>query len=430
MRDDVRICVVGLGYVGLPLAVEFGKTHLKTFGFDVNSKKIKELQEGFDAMGEVSSEELKKTTLHYSDDPSVISEADFIIVAVPTPIDRAKKPDLTLVKGASTMIGAHLKAGSTVVFESTVYPGVTEEICIPLLEEASGLKCGIDWKIGYSPERINPGDKEHTLDKIVKVVSGMDEETLELLTKVYGLVCKAGVYKAPTIKTAEAAKVIENIQRDLNIALVNELSLIFSRMGIHTLDVLEAAGTKWNFHPYRPGLVGGHCIGVDPYYLTYRAEEMGFHPEVILAGRHINDSMANHVADLVIRGLIQANKRVKHAKVLMMGLTFKEDVNDFRNSKVKDIIECLKGYGVEIIGYDPVLNTQDIERVFKVPYVMELPKTGTFDAIVLAVRHRQFLSFSLEDLVQDMTSPPVLIDVKSHFYKEASAHKELIYSCL
>lgn len=430
MENDFRICVVGLGYVGLPLAVEFGKTDLEVYGFDIDEKKIGELEEGFDSMGEVSDEDLAATTLHYSASPEVIEKANFIIVAVPTPIDKGKKPDLKYVEGASELVAKHLQKGTIVVFESTVYPGVTEEVCIPIIEEHSGLKCGEDWKIGYSPERVNPGDKEHTIDKIVKVVSGMDDESLDVIADVYSKVCRAGVHKAATIKTAEAAKVIENVQRDLNIALVNELSLIFQKMGIETLDVLEAAATKWNFHHYKPGLVGGHCIGVDPYYLTHRAEEMGYHPEVILAGRRINDSMAEHVAEMIVKGLIQAGKSVKDCKVLIMGLTFKENVNDMRNSKAKDVIKTLKNYKIDVYGYDPILNPEDIEKEFEVKPIKDLAEAAPFDGIVLTVLHEPFLSLSVEDLRKHMTPDAVLMDVKAHYLKSHQPDDSLIYLCL
>lgn len=429
MIQDLRLCVLGLGYVGLPLAVAFGKTGYKIYGFDIQSKKIEELKVGVDSMGEIDPADLQATQIDYSADPTILAQANFIVVAVPTPIDQAKRPDLSMLEGASEMIGKHLKKGTTVVFESTVYPGVTEDVCQPIIEKISGLKCGVDWKIGYSPERINPGDKEHTLEKIVKVVSGMDAESLEHISEVYGLVCLAGVHRAPTIKTAEAAKVIENIQRDLNIALANELSLIFRRLGLNTFDVLEAAGTKWNFHKYQPGLVGGHCIGVDPYYLTHRAEELGYHPEVILAGRRINDSMAEHVAQLMIRGLTRAGKAVKGAKVLVMGLTFKENVNDCRNSKVKELIQSLKEYEVEVVGCDPLLEKNLIEKMFGVSTVATLADAGSYDGIVFAVPHKAFGSPSLSDLQKHLKSPGVLVDVKAVYRKEKRPD-EMLYESL
>lgn len=430
MMEDPVICVVGLGYVGLPLAVAFGRTDFVAYGFDVNSQKIQELQKGFDSMQEVSNEELASTRLTYSNDPSTIGKANFIIVAVPTPVDKAHKPDLCFIESASRMVGQNLTKDSVVVFESTVYPGVTEEICIPLIEKESGLQCGIDWKIGYSPERINPGDKEHTLDKIVKVVSGMDDTSLETIARVYSAVCKAGVYKAANIKTAEAAKVIENVQRDLNIAMINELSLIFDRMGIVTKDVLNAADTKWNFHKYQPGLVGGHCIGVDPYYLTYRAEQLGYFPQVILAGRRINDSMPIHVAEMMVKGLIKAGKYVKGAKVLVMGLTFKENVKDIRNSKAREVIEALRSYGVTVFGYDPLLSADDVRHEFDASFLTDPSSSAPFDGLILVVPHRPFLSLSLDQLTSWMTSPPVLVDVQGVHHKQASSFKDLIYHCL
>ena len=413
--SNYKVCVVGLGYVGLPLAVELGKTDVPTSGLDINSKKIEELKSGYDAMGEVSAEELSATSLTYHDNPSVIKEANFVIVAVPTPIDKNKNPDLTLIRKVSQTVGEHLSAGSIVVFESTVYPGVTEDICVPIIEEASGLKCGSDWKIGYSPERINPGDKEHTIDKIVKVAAGMDEESSAQIKELYEKVCLAGVHLAPNIKTAEAAKVIENVQRDLNIGLMNELALIFDRVGINTHDVLEAAGTKWNFHKYTPGLVGGHCIGVDPYYLTHRAKELGYHPQIILAGRGLNDHMPRHVAETVVKGLIEAGKTVRGAKVLILGLTFKENVNDRRNSKSKEVIEALKEYHVDVIGYDPLLERDDVEQAFGVSTLKDLTSSPQADAIVLTVLHDEFKELSLDDFAQMTSSNPVFMDVKNHF---------------
>jgi UDP-N-acetyl-D-glucosamine/UDP-N-acetyl-D-galactosamine dehydrogenase len=427
---DVRVCVVGLGYVGLPVAVEFGNTEVPTFGFDINEKKISELKEDYDAMGEISTEALKATEVEYSADPAIMKKANFLIVAVPTPIDQAKKPDIRLVKLASKTIGENLAKGSVVVFESTVYPGLTEEICIPIIEKASGLKCGEEWKIGYSPERINPGDKEHTIDKIIKVVSGMDEESLDLISEVYEVICKAGVHRAANIKTAEAAKVIENVQRDLNIALVNELSLIFERVGIKTQDVLAAAGTKWNFHKYHPGLVGGHCIGVDPYYLTYRAQELGYHPQIILAGRRINDYMPEHVAELMIRGLAQAGKPIKDSRVLVLGLTFKEDVPDMRNSKIKGTIKKLQTYGVKVFGHDPLLSEDEVES-FGVEYVASLDEARDMDGIVLSAIHKPFRAMELKDFSPYYNGTGVFIDVKSHFSEGAQDEaSDVIYNSL
>ena len=347
-----QIAVVGLGYVGLPIAVAFGKS-APVIGFDINKTKIDELRKGVDRTGEVSTQDLKSSRVRYTCEPSDLKTADFIIVAVPTPINDALQPDLTALKKASELIGANLSPGAIVVYESTVYPGATEEDCLPILEKASGMKSGIDFKIGYSPERINPGDKEHTLERIIKVVSAQDEESLEIVAQTYELVVKAGIHRASSIKVAEAAKVIENTQRDLNIALMNELALIFHRLGIDTRAVLEAAGTKWNFLKFNPGLVGGHCIGVDPYYLTAKAESVGYHPEVILAGRRINNSMGKYVAEQTMKLLSQVERPVSDLRVGVLGLTFKENVPDLRNSKVPDIINELKEYGIQVVVHDP-----------------------------------------------------------------------------
>ena len=425
---DIRICVVGLGYVGLPLAVEFGKKR-RVIGFDLKCKRIEELQKGMDASREISARDLKKADILFTHYPEDIAQANFIIVCVPTPIDEHKMPDLGHVRSASEIIGRHMRPGSIVVFESTVYPGVTEDICAPILERESGMKCGRDFHIGYSPERINPGDKKHTVSRIVKVVAAGDKRTLETMARVYGRIVKAGVYKAPTIKTAEAAKVIENIQRDLNIALMNELSLIFERMGLNTRDVIEAAGTKWNFQKYYPGLVGGHCIGVDPYYLTYKAIELGHHPEIILAGRYINDNMYKHVVGMVVKGIATAGKPLKGARVLIMGLTFKENVSDIRNSKVKDVIRGLGEYGMEIMGYDPLVALED-QAGFRVPFARrfeDLP--NRFDCVIVFSPHSVFRKITLERLKKKMSGRPVLIDIKS-FYRGSQAQKlGMIYRC-
>ena len=350
MRFDPQkttVCVVGLGYVGLPLAEAFSKKHLRVIGYDVNVDKIKKLSQH------------NECNIKFTSDPVMIREADFMIICVPTPVAKSKEPDLSYVKSAAELVGKNLKKGAVVVLESTVYPGVMEEIVKPILEEKSGMKCGADFKIGYSPERINPGDKEHTIDKLTKIVAGMDEETTEILAELYGLI--TNVYKAKDIKTAEAAKVIENIQRDLNIALMNELAMIFYKMGLDTKAVLEAASTKWNFHHYSPGLVGGHCIPVDPYYLVYKAKELGYHPQVILAGRAINDYMPKHVAEMAIKGLNEAGKVIKGSKVLIMGLTYKENVPDTRESPVREMVKELREFGVNVYGYDPLLSKEEIE---------------------------------------------------------------------
>lgn len=429
MPAKTKICIIGLGYVGLPLAVALARAGKEVFGFDVNKKRIAELQKNLDSTGEISTQELKKANISYSVDAAVIQKANFLIAAIPTPIDAAKRPDLKLLKLACQTIGQNLQKGSIVVFESTVYPGVTEDFCVPIIEKYAKMKVGRDWFVGYSPERINPGDHAHGVDRVIKVVSGMNQDTLDKIARVYRTICKAGVHKAPNIKTAEAAKVIENIQRDLNIALVNELAMIFHRLGIKTQDVLEAAGTKWNFHAYQPGLVGGHCIGVDPYYLTYRAEEIGYHPEVILAGRRINDQMARYVGELFVQGLIGAGKRVQNAKVLILGLTFKENVRDTRNSKAADIIAFLKNYQVDLFAYDPLLTKEEIKR-FGVKPVTSLAKMPRIDGTIITVMHSHFKMLTLPALKNMMTAKPVLLDVKSYFAKQDPGRAGWIYQSL
>jgi UDP-N-acetyl-D-galactosamine dehydrogenase len=415
--------------VGLPLAVEFGKRR-RVIGFDVNPRRVVELRRGVDASREVSSTELKRADIYFTHQPEDIGGANFIILCVPTPIDRHKDPDLRHVRSAAETVGRHMRRGSIVVLESTVYPGVTEEICAPILERESGMKCGRDFYIGYSPERINPGDKEHTVSRIVKVVAAQDQSTLNTMARVYGSIVKAGVYKAPSIKTAEAAKVIENIQRDLNIALMNELSLIFERMGLNTREVIETAGTKWNFHKYYPGLVGGHCIGVDPYYLTYKAIELGHHPEVILAGRYINDNMYKHVVGMVVRGLATAGKPLKGARVLIMGLTFKENVSDVRNSKVTEVIRGLREYGMRITGYDPLVAQED-QADFQVPFARRFEDVPNhFDCVIVFSPHSVFRKIALQRLKKKMSGRPLLVDIKS-FYREDEARKMgMIYRSL
>lgn len=409
------IAVVGLGYVGLPLAVEFGKKY-DTWGYDLSAAKIANYRNFCDPTGEVSSEDLKAATrLKLSTDPSVLGEADFIIVAVPTPVDAAHVPDFSPLINASTTVGKYLGRGAIVVFESTVYPGATEEVCIPLLEQHSGLKWKQDFHVGYSPERINPGDKEHTLTKIVKVVSGDDAATLEKVAEIYGSVITAGVYKASSIKVAEAAKVIENVQRDLNIALMNELAIIFDRIGIDTLEVLEAAGTKWNFLPFRPGLVGGHCIGVDPYYLTYKAEMLGYHPQVILAGRRINDGMAAWVAQQTIKQMINNGSVVKGAKVIVLGLTFKENCPDIRNSKVADLIRELESFGCEVSVHDPIASPEEAVHEYGITLTPWHALPNGVDAIVAAVSHRQYLDMPLGDILAKLKPGGVFTDVKSAY---------------
>ncbi len=410
--SDLTVCVVGLGYVGLPLALAFGRSGVKTYGFDVNQRRVDELRTAIDATGELSKSEFASAKVIYSTDQADIKQANFVIVAVPTPVDALNKPDLSLVEKASEMVGRNIQPGSIVVYESTVYPGVTEEICAPILEKASGLKCGRDFKVGYSPERINPGDHEHSLEKIVKVVAGMDQASSDRIAEVYGLVCKAGVFRAKTIKTAEAAKVIENTQRDLNIALMNELSLIFHRLDIDTHDVLAAASTKWNFLQFTPGLVGGHCIGVDPYYLVQKALEVGYRPEVVTAGRRVNDYMPEFVADLCVRGLTEAKRDVAGARILVMGLTFKENVKDLRNSKIALTIKRLQQLGALVSGYDPLLTDSDITHEFGVTAVPDLQKT--YDAVIIATPHQIFLQLQ-HQIMGAAGMRPVIIDVRHAF---------------
>ncbi len=388
LQRKAKIAIIGLGYVGLPLAAAFGHK-IDVIGFDIDERKMQQLRDGFDATGELSAEQLAATTIDYTTDPARLKEARFHIVTVPTPIDGNNKPDLRPIESASKMIGANLAKGSIVVYESTVYPGVTEEIAVPILEEVSGLKCGIDFKVGYSPERINPGDKVHTVDKIIKVVSGQDAETLETVARVYEMVVTVGVHRAASIKVAEAAKVIENTQRDLNIALMNELALIFGKMNIPTRDVLAAAGTKWNFLPFTPGLVGGHCIGVDPYYLTHKAEQIGYHPQVILAGRRINDGMGKHVAEQTVKQLIMKDKPVKGARILVLGLTFKENCPDVRNTKVVDIVTELKEYGVEVLIHDPMADADVTKHEYGLDLV-DLDGLENVDGVIWAVAHSAF----------------------------------------
>jgi UDP-N-acetyl-D-glucosamine/UDP-N-acetyl-D-galactosamine dehydrogenase len=408
------IAVVGLGYVGLPLAVEFGKKY-RTIGFDLSTQKVESYKRFVDPTGEVSPADLKASTgLECSTDPSVLAEADFIVVAVPTPVDDAHQPDFTPLVKSSESVGKNLKKGAIVVYESTVYPGATEEVCIPILEKFSGMKWKQDFFVGYSPERINPGDKERTVTKITKVVSGDTAGTLETVKQIYGSIITAGVYPASSIKVAEAAKVIENTQRDLNIALMNELSVIFHRIGIDTLEVLKAAGTKWNFLPFRPGLVGGHCIGVDPYYLTHKADMLGYHPQVILAGRRINDSMGKYVAEQAIKQMIAADKPVKGSDVIVLGMTFKEDCADLRNSKVIDVIRELQTYGVNVHVHDPIANSEECEHEYGVKLTPwdELPRS---QAIVATVSHREYLSMGLSQLGEKLVPNGVFVDVKASF---------------
>lgn len=396
-NNEESISLVGLGYVGMPIAVEFAKRGVNVIGFDLNAAKIATYKSGIDPTHEVGDEAIKNTTVEFTADEKDLRKAKFHIVAVPTPVNDDHTPDLTLVEGASELLGRNLTKGSIVVFESTVYPGVTEEICVPILERESGLKCGVDFKIGYSPERINPGDKVHRLNTITKIVSGMDGETLENVAKVYELVVDAGVHRAESIKVAEAAKVIENSQRDINIAFMNELSIIFNKMGIDTLAVLRAAGTKWNFLNFRPGLVGGHCIGVDPYYLTYKAEELGYHSQIILSGRRINDDMGKYVAEQVVKKLIAAEKPVRNAKVGILGFTFKENCPDTRNTKVIDIVKELREYGIDPLIADPTADAAEAERLYGVKFCDVKDVVGC-DAIILAVAHTVFADMKMEKI--------------------------------
>jgi UDP-N-acetyl-D-galactosamine dehydrogenase len=414
--------VCGLGYVGLPLAVEFGKK-FETIGFDLSETKIANYKKFIDPTGEVSTEDLKAATrLSVSIDPASLAKADFIIIAVPTPVDEAHIPDFSPLVGASTIVGQHMKKGAVVVYESTVYPGATEEVCIPLLEKHSGMKWMRDFHVGYSPERVNPGDKERTITKIVKVVSGDDAATLDAVAELYGSVITAGVHRASSIKVGEAAKVIENTQRDLNIALMNELSIIFGRLGIDTLEVLQAAGTKWNFLPFRPGLVGGHCIGVDPYYLTHKAEMLGYHPEVILAGRRINDGMAAYIAQQTIKGLIRGGGTVKGAKVIVLGLTFKENCPDLRNSKVADLVRELQDYGCAVSVHDPIAEAPEAQHEYGIGLRQWGDLPADADAIVAAVAHRQYLAMPLAEILGKLKSGGLFVDVKSAYDPVAIRH--------
>ncbi len=422
LKGKEKIGVVGLGYVGLPLTVLFSK-RFKVVGYDIDKSRIEELKRGFDRTGEVELKEANLENVNFTSSPEELRKCKLIVITVPTPIDKHKIPDLRPLKSATKTVAENLSKGSVVVYESTVYPGLTEEVCVPLIERESGLKYLREFKVGYSPERVNPGDKEHTIEKIVKVVSGCDRETGELLKEIYGSVVEAGVHLAPNIKTAEAAKVIENTQRDLNIALINELALIFHKLGIDTRDVLEAAGTKWNFLKFEPGLVGGHCIGVDPYYLTFKAQEIGYHPEVILAGRRINDSMGKFIAESTVKLMIKEGKQVLGSKVLIMGITFKENIKDIRNSKVVDIYKELLSYGVKPFVYDPHADSEEVKREYGIE-LMTSPESGApYDAVIVAVKHREFLSLNLDFFKKICVSRPIVVDIKGIYprkrFKEA-----------
>lgn len=418
MKQEEALSLVGLGYVGMPIAVAFAKRGVKVIGFDLNAEKIQTYKSGIDPTHEVGDEVIQNTTVEFTADEAKLREAKFHIVAVPTPVNSDHTPDLTPVEGASRILGRNLTKGSIVVFESTVYPGVTEDVCVPILEKESGLRCGVDFKIGYSPERINPGDKVHRLETITKIVSGMDEETLDTVAKVYEIVVDAGVHRAESIKVAEAAKVIENSQRDINIAFMNELSIIFNKMGIDTKAVLEAAGTKWNFLNFRPGLVGGHCIGVDPYYLTYKAEQLGYHSQIILSGRRINDDMGKYVAENLVKNLIKAEKAVKGAKVAILGFTFKENCPDTRNTKIIDIVHELEEYGIHPIVADPAADIAEAKRLYGIEFV-DMNTVRDMDAVILAVAHTEFSSFTKQQMDGFFGSGKrVLLDLKGLLNRE------------
>ncbi len=428
VNGEEKLSLVGLGYVGMPIAVAFARK-IKVVGFDLNEKKIELYKSGVDPTNEVGNEVIRDTTVEFTADPAKLKEAKFHIVAVPTPVNDDHTPDLTPVEGASRILGQNLTKGSIIVFESTVYPGVTEEVCVPILEKESGLKCGVDFKIGYSPERINPGDKVHRLETITKIVSGMDEETLDIVAKVYELVVDAGVYRAESIKVAEAAKVIENSQRDINIAFMNELSMIFHKMGIDTKAVLEAAGTKWNFLPFMPGLVGGHCIGVDPYYLTYKAEDLGYHSQIILSGRRINDDMGKYVAESLVKDLIKASIPVKNARVAILGFTFKENCPDTRNTKVIDIYKELGEYGIDPIVVDPAADAEEAKRLYGITF-RTIEDVTDMDAVVIAVAHDSFSDFDkkrIDAFFNPAHKQKVLIDIKGILDRKEYLTEDYLY---
>ncbi|MCR5798958.1 MAG: nucleotide sugar dehydrogenase [Lachnospiraceae bacterium] len=419
LAGEEKISLVGLGYVGMPIAVAFARK-VKVIGFDLNSAKIDLYKNGIDPTNEVGNDVIKSTSVEFTADPAKLKEAKFHIVAVPTPVNDDHTPDLTPVEGASRLLGQNLTKGSIVVFESTVYPGVTEEVCVPIIEKESGLKCGVDFKIGYSPERINPGDKVHRLETITKIVSGMDAETLEEVANVYELVVEAGVHRAESIKVAEAAKVIENSQRDINIAFMNELSIIFNKMGIDTKSVLEAAGTKWNFLKFSPGLVGGHCIGVDPYYLTYKAEQLGYHSQIILSGRRINDDMGKYVAESVVKKLIAADLAVRNAKVAILGFTFKENCPDTRNTKVIDIYRELGEYGITPVVVDTTADAAEAKRLYGIEFGT-MDDMKDMDAVIVAVAHDEFKKLGRSDIdafFNGSNKIKVLADIKGLYNKD------------
>lgn len=420
------IGIVGLGYVGLPMAVLLGQLY-QVIGFDIKAERINELINNYDRTGEINLNENTNTGIRFVNHPEELRNTRLIIITVPTPIDNHKLPNLQPLKEATETVGRNLSPGTTVVYESTVYPGVTEEICLPILEQQSGLRSGVDFKVGYSPERINPGDTEHPVKKIVKVVSGQDDETLQLLTAIYGSVIEAGIYSAPDIKTAEAGKVIENIQRDLNIALINELAIIFNQLKIDTQEVLRAAGTKWNFLHFEPGLVGGHCIGVDPYYLTYKAEEIGYHPDVILAGRRTNIGMGKYIADQTVKVLIAKSLPVKDSAALILGFTFKENIRDIRNTRVIDIYRELNQYGVRTYVYDPLASPTEVEDEYGLKLIKNLSDQAPYHAIIIAVKHAEFYNLTLSYLRTIAPDNPVMIDVKAIYDKQEAENCGFTY---
>lgn len=417
-NKEASLAVIGLGYVGLPIALAFAKK-IKVVGFDINAKRVELMKNNVDPSGELESSDFQNSDIEFTDNLDVLKKASFFIVTVPTPIDAFNFPDLKPLISASTSVGKVLKKGDYVVYESTVYPGCTEEDCIPVLEKESGLKFNVDFKVGYSPERINPGDKEHTLAKIMKVVSGCDDQSLNEIAQTYEIVVEAGIHKASSIKVAEAAKIIENTQRDLNIALMNELSVIFDKMNINTYEVLEAAGTKWNFLRFSPGLVGGHCIGVDPYYLTYKAKKLGYNPYVILSGRYINDAMSSHVAKKTLQQLIQTGKDLSKARVLVMGVTFKENVEDIRNSKVADLIRELKSYGLTVECVDPFADAKEFEHEYNL--TLDDKTSGKYDAVVLAVSHTEYIGKGTELITSLLDKQGIFIDIKGIYRKNNSS---------
>tara|TARA_Y100000310_G_C20673009_1_gene811325 strand:- start:1529 stop:2797 length:1269 start_codon:yes stop_codon:yes gene_type:complete len=422
----MKICVIGLGYVGLPLAIKFSKI-FETIGFDISKERIEQLRKNIDKTNESSEEELKNSSVLFTSDSKKIKEADFVVIAVPTPVDSSKKPDLCFLESASKIVGENLKKNAIVVYESSVYPGATEEICIPILEKCSNLKCGQDFKVGYSPERIVPGDKEHTIDKITKLVSAIDEETIDKTAEVYNKIIDAGVYKVRNIKTAEAAKIIENVQRDMNIALMNELSLLFNELDIDTKEVLEASGTKWNFLKFYPGLVGGHCIPIDPYYLIHKAEKINCNLKIITASRDVNESMPEHVSKLVAKALTKAKKELKNSKVLLLGLTFKENVKDMRNSGAEKLIKELKKHNIGVIAHDPLVDNSEKEFGIKNISINEIKD---IDCIVLVNSHNEFKNLTIDKLLKITKENPVLFDMKYFFNREEARKKGFTYKRL